>query len=246
MADKVRGRAQIICAIGAEHAGQVKQLAQAAVDCGAIALLFPPPGFLPYAQDDLVDFVAEVAADLPLPVLIYHIPQCTRDLGLENILRLIATVPNVIGLKDSSGHKPNLSRIHAAQAQGPMVFMIGSDDLLLDAFELGAVGSISGIAGACPELILPVYQAMQAGDKAAARALQDRLDEFIRHISELPSPWAMKLALQVQGLDVGTLAWPMGSKFLQKAQRFQEWFGLQVDGAGHLALGPLKAPAGSA
>lgn len=246
VADRVKGRAQLICAVGAEHAGQVKQLAQAAADCGAIALLFPPPGFLPYAQDDLVDFVAQVAADLPLPVLIYNIPQCTRDLGLENILHLIATVPNIIGLKDSSGHKPNLARIQEAQAQGPMVFMIGSDDLLFDAFEIGAVGSISGIAGACPELILSVYQAMQAGDMAAARGLQDRLDEFIRHISELPATWAVKLAQQVQGLDVGTLAWPMGPKFQQKAQRFQDWFRLQMDAAGHLAMGPLKAPVRSA
>ncbi len=236
VARKAKGRAHLICAIGGEHAGQVRQLASAAADCGAIALLFPPPGFLPYAQDDLVDFMGQVSADLPLPVLIYNIPQCTRDLGLANILRLIATVPNVIGLKDSSGHKPNLAAIQAAQAQGPMVFMIGSDDLLLEAFEHGAVGSISGIAGACPELILPLYQALHAGNKARARSLQDRLDEYIGHISELPSPWAMKLSLQVRGLDVGTLAWPMGSKLYQKVQKFQDWFAGQIGSLDHLAI----------
>src|SRR5271157_5186691 len=48
VARKAKGRAELICAIGGEHVGQVKQLAHAAVDCGAIALLFPPPGFLPY------------------------------------------------------------------------------------------------------------------------------------------------------------------------------------------------------
>src|SRR5208283_3203130 len=146
------------------------------------------------------------------PVLIYNIPQCTRDLGLANILRLIATVPNIIGLKDSSGHKPNIATIAQAQAQTPLAFIIGSDDLLLEAFEQGAVGSISGIAGACPELILPVYEALRAGKKEQARALQARLDEFIFHIRGFPSPWAMKLALQVRGLDMGALAWPMGSK----------------------------------
>jgi len=228
VARRVRGRARLICAIGGEHVGHVRQLASAAVDCGALALLFPPPGFLPYSQDDLVDFMGQVSADLPLPVLIYNIPQCTRDLGLANILHLIATVPNIIGLKDSSGHKPNLAEIQAAQARGPMVFMIGSDDLLLEAYERGAAGSISGIASACPELILPVFEALQAGKKEQARALQSRLDEFILHIHDLPSPWAMKLALQVRGLDMGALAWPMGSKLCQKAQKFQDWFSGQI------------------
>jgi 4-hydroxy-tetrahydrodipicolinate synthase len=173
VARQVRRRAQLICAIGAEHAGQV-------------------------------------SADLPLPVLIYHIPQCTRDLGMANVLRLISKVPNIIGLKDSSGDKPNLAVIQAAQAQGPMVFLIGSDDLLLEAIERGAVGSISGIASVCPELVLPIYEALRAGKKEKARALQGRLDEFILRIRDLPSPWAMKLALQVRGLEMGCLAWPMG------------------------------------
>jgi len=228
VAHRVKGRAQLICAVGGEHAGQVRQLARAAVDCGAIALLFPPPGFLPYAQNDLVDFMGQVSADLPLPVLLYNIPQCTRDLGLANVLRLIATVPNIIGLKDSSGHKPNLTEIQAAQAQGPMVFMIGSDDLLREAFEHGAVGSISGIAGACPELILPVYEALRAGRKEQARALQARLDEFISHIRDFPSPWAMKLALQVRGLEMGSLAWPMGPDLSRKARNFQDWLVGQI------------------
>lgn len=245
VARRAKGRAELICAIGGEHVGHVKQLARAAVDCGAIALLFPPPGFLPYAQDNLVDIMGEVSSELPLPVLIYHIPQCTRDLGLANILRLVATVPNIIGLKDSSGQKANLPVIHAALAQGPMVFMIGSDDLLFDAFELGAVGSISGIAGACPDLILPVSEALQARDKAGARAAQDRLDEFIRHIADFPSPWAMKLALEVRGLDAGALAWPMGPKLSGNARKFQSWFTSQIDPAGHVAIEPQKVPARS-
>jgi 4-hydroxy-tetrahydrodipicolinate synthase len=234
---QIKGRAQVICAVGGEHAGQVRQLARTAADCGAIGLLFPPPGFLPYAQSDLVEFMGQVSADLPLPVLIYHIPQCTRDLGIANVLRLIATVPKIVGLKDSSGHKPNLAEIHAAQNGGPMVFMIGSDDLLFDAFQHGAVGSISGIASACPELILPLYEALHAGNIEHARALQARLDEFIFQIHDLPSPWAMKLTLQVRGLDMGELAWPMGTKLCQRAQKFQDWF------AGQAAIYEAGAPA---
>ena len=229
VACRVKGRAQLICGIGGEHAGQVRQLARAAAECGAIALLFPPPGFLPYGQDNLVDFMGQVSADLPLPVLLYHIPQCAGDLGMANVLRLIASVPNIIGLKDSSGHRPNLAEIQATQAHQPMVFMIGSDDLLLEALERGAAGSISGIASACPELILSAYDAMRAGNTEQARALQARVDEFISHLRDLPVPWAVKLALQTRGLKIGSMTWPMGAKLGQKAQEFQQWFAGQIN-----------------
>jgi len=223
VARRANGRARLICAIGGEHVGHVKDLAHAAADCGAMALLLPPPAFYPYRQNDLVEIMGQVSGDLPLPVLLYHIPQCTRDLGLANVLRLIATVPNIMGLKDSSGQRANLPEIQAAQAQRPFVFMIGSDDLFLDAFEHGAAGAISGIAAACPELILPLYGALSAGERESAAALQARLDEFIRQAQEIPAPWVTKLALRVRGLDMGPLAWPMGSKLFRKAQDFQTW-----------------------
>ena len=228
VARRMNGRAQMICAIGGEHAGQVRQLAHAAADCGAIALLFPPPMFLPYGEEDLVDIMGQVSSDLPLPVLIYYIPQCTRELGIENVLHLIKTVPNIVGFKDSSGHRSNLATIQKAQAQGPMAFMIGSDDLFLEAFDYGAVGSISGIAPACPELILPIYEALQAGNKEKARALQARLDDFIAHVQAFPSPWATKLALQVRGVDIGTLAWPVVPNLGENIRAFQDWLTGQI------------------
>jgi dihydrodipicolinate synthase/N-acetylneuraminate lyase len=241
VAHQAKGRAEIICATGSEHVGQVKQLAREAVECGAIAILLPPPIFLPYPQQELVEFVGQVGADLPLPVLIYNIPQCTRDLGIDNVLHLINTVPNIIGLKDSSGSKANLQRIQAARAQGPIAFLIGSDDLLYEAFQNGALGSISGIASACPELVLPLYEASHACKMEQARALQARLDEFIFRIHELPSPWAIKLALQVRGLDMGTLAWPMGPELRRKAQDFQTWFADQIRTYESVPSAPAKA-----
>jgi dihydrodipicolinate synthase/N-acetylneuraminate lyase len=228
VARRINGRAQLIGAIGCELVGQVRQLARAAADCGAIALLFPPPAFLRYAQEDLVDFMAQVSADLPLPVLIYHLPQFTRDLGISNVLRLVATVPNIIGLKDSSGHQANLAEIQAAQAHGPMVFMMGSDDLLFEAFEHGAAGAISGIASGCPELVLPLYQAFRAGELARARNLQAPLNELLGRIQELPVPWAMKLALRARGLEMGSFPWPMGPNLSHKAQAFQDWYARQT------------------
>ena len=99
---------------------------------------------------------------------------------------------------------------------------MGSDDLLLEAFEHGAVGMISGIASACPELILPVYEALRAGKKEQARALQARLDEFILRFRELPPPWAIKLALKVRGLEIGIVGLADGPPPQPKSPGFPE------------------------
>jgi 4-hydroxy-tetrahydrodipicolinate synthase len=231
VARRVDGKARLLCAVGAEHAGQVRQLARAAAGAGAMAVLFPPPAYFSYAQNDLMDFVAQVSADLPLPVLLYHIPQCTRDLGIANVLRLIADIPNVIGLKDSSGVRSNMSAIAAAQAQTPLVFLTGRDELFVEAFAHGAVGVISGIAGVCPELLLPLYGALRAGRKEQAQALQARVDEFISHFGNLPAPWIIKLAFEVRGLEMGCLAWPMAPGLSKEASEFKNWFAAHLSNA---------------
>jgi len=243
LADRIQGQAQLIVGVGGEHRAHVLRLAQVAAECGAVAVLLPTAGFLPFHQEDLIDFMGQVGSELPLPTLLYHIPQCTRDLGIDHVLDLIATVPNIIGLKDSSGQKQNLDLIEAAQAKVPMVFLIGSDDLLIEAFERGAVGTISGIASACPELVLPVLSACRSGNRQEAQRRQALLDEFITHIRDLPSPWAIKLALQVRGFEVGDLAWPMGSRLHGEARRFQDWFAGWLDSADAAwAETPHKSP----
>ncbi len=224
VAKRVDGRANLILGVGGEHSGHVLRLARAAADCGAIAVLLPPPSFLPFDAGDLLNFLRQVGSELPLPVLLYNIPQFTRELGMHNILHLIESVPNILGVKDSSGLHLNLSLIQRAKARTPMVFFIGSDELLLEAFEHGANGAISGTASACPELILGVYEASRSGKKEKARALQSLLEEFLTRIRVFPSPWAIKLALQARGIETGSLGWPMGKRLCLKREEFQEWF----------------------
>lgn len=224
VARRVDGRANLILGVGGEHSGHVLRLARAGADCGAVAVLLPPPSFLRFDAGDLMNFLQQVGSELPLPVLLYNIPQFTRELGMQNILRLIRSVPNIVGVKDSSGLLLNLSLIREAKATTPMVFFIGSDELLLEAFEHGANGAISGTASACPELILGVYEAFRSGKKEKARALQILVEEFLTRIRVFPPPWAIKLALQARGIQTGSLGWPMGKRLCLKGEEFQEWF----------------------
>lgn len=229
VARRVGSRAGLIFGVGGEHSGHVRRLARAAADCGGVAALLPPPSFFQFDPAELADFLRQIAAELPLPVLLYNIPQFTAEIGLDNVLRLIRSVPKIIGLKDSSGLPENLPAIQKAKASMPMAFMIGSDDLLLAALEHGADGAVSGTAAACPELILAIYQTFYSGKKEEARQLQALLGQFLARITMLPPPWAMKLALRARGIDSGDLNWPLGERLQSAVEAFQVWLPGWID-----------------
>jgi dihydrodipicolinate synthase/N-acetylneuraminate lyase len=204
------GRAVLVSGIGCEHRGQVDRLARGVADVGAIAGLLPPPFYFQHDSGDLLEFLQTVAAELPLPVLFYNIPQFTSELSLDQVLHLIESVHNVIGLKDSSGRPENPSLLREAKASVPMAFLIGNDKFLLDSLQNGADGAISGLAAACPELIFGVYESFRSGHLENAQELQSLVNELINHITEFPLPWAIKLAMEARGLGLGAGSWPLG------------------------------------
>lgn len=222
-ARRLDGRASLVLGIGGEHYGQVLHLGRVAADCGAAAVLLPPPSFFPYDPVDLIDFMRQVVAELPLPVIFYNIPQFTDSLALRDVLRLAATAPNLAGIKDSSGDPENLAFIREAKRSN-LAFLIGSDDLLVRGLGEHADGIISGTASACPELILALYDAFHSGQEEKARALQKVLDDFLERAAAFPPPWAIKIALSSRGVDTGMLSWPMTERLRRSAESFRDWF----------------------
>ncbi|HEV2420028.1 MAG TPA: dihydrodipicolinate synthase family protein [Terriglobia bacterium] len=222
--ERVQGSAPVVAGAGAENAGQVWRFAQAAAMRGAEAVLLPPPAFFPFDADTLGEIIANVTSKLPLPVLVYHIPQFTNDLGLDTILALIESSPNVVGLKDSSGNPENPSRIGRAKAQVPMIYLNGDDSLIVDAYQHGADGAISGIASVCPEWAVVLDRSCRSGDSRRAVELQRLGNELIAQLDTLPVPWGIHLALEVRGFHMESLAWPVVSRLERPVAAFREWF----------------------
>jgi dihydrodipicolinate synthase/N-acetylneuraminate lyase len=224
VAERAKGRVPLIYGVGAGTTSQVICLAEVAAECGGIAVLVPPPFYFQYRPKDLVDILREVSANLPLPVLLYYIPQFTGRFDLREALRLIESTPNIAGIKDSSGSRKNLPLLARAKARFPMLYFSGDDALLFEAHRHGADGAISGVAAACPELLVAIEKAHRAGRRDRAKALQALLDEFIAQASAFPTPWGIKLALEARGFRVGPLSWPAGARMQSRMAKFREWF----------------------
>jgi len=224
VAHRIADRVPLVLGIGAEHSRQVLRMAEVAKDLGAIAVLLPPPSYFHFDTLDLPEMIQQVAESLPLPVLLYHLPQFTNNLGASEALDLVCSAGNIVGIKDSSGHRETLEEFAAAKHTRDFILMAGSDDLFLVALELSADGGISGLSCVFPELMLGVYHAFREGDLQRAAALQSLVQELATAVAQLPTPWGIKIALEAQGFHTGSLSWPLSSRLAARAVRFRQWF----------------------
>lgn len=220
----LRRDAVLVVGIGAASPRDVVPLGRAALDEGARAVLLSMPLFFPYAQDDLDAFSREVAAQLQGPVLLYDLPSFTTPLETDTVLTLLEQVPNIVGIKDSSGARERLPLLVEARGDRPWRLIVGDDRVLPDAMAAGWDGSISGMGGICPELLVALTAASARGDAPQTSALFGLLQELIAQASVFPTPWAIRLGLTARGIETGPLPLPSSARRRTQIAHFHAWF----------------------
>jgi 4-hydroxy-tetrahydrodipicolinate synthase len=214
----------LLVAIGAPTMRHAIDLGEAALEAGSRALLLPMPMFFRYDQDDLRAFSAEVSRNLRAPCLLYDLPDFTNGLAPETVLSLLRDEEFIVGIKDSSGRVENLAAFGGAPGREAWTLLVGDDRLLLRGLESGWNGSISGVAGFCPELLVALYRTFVESRQAEAARLQALLDELIVQLGVFPAPWGIRIGLAARGLDTGPLPLPLTPARQFQIEKFTEWF----------------------
>ena len=225
----LNGRVPIITAIGAPTFRDVIDLGKHAIEMGSTALLLPMPFFYHYTQDDLAAYVREAARQLDAPCVLYNLSGFTNPLARETSISLLRSVPNLIGIKDSSGNRDALAFLHDARKDLSTSLICGSDGLLFEALEAGWDGGISGIASCCPEVLVSLYAHYRAGRIDKARDCQRRLDELVELVGRLPFPWSIRAAAEVRGLKNGPLPYPLSDSRRSEMRRLREEYEMWFD-----------------
>src|SRR4030095_8738039 len=93
----------------------------------------------------------------------------------------LCKIPTVVGVKDWSNDIVSYERnLRALRATGRPVAMLSSFTMsLMATFLLGADGCISGMGSVTADLQAALFAAVQAGDLAEARALNERLAPLV-------------------------------------------------------------------
>ena len=223
---RMAGQGRVVVCVGTSSIFSTLRLAREAADSGCDALLLPMPYFFRYSQDDLISYCETVCASVSAPVFLYNLPSFTNPLEVATALQLLESVPNLVGLKDSSGKEENLEALATAHGKRNFSLFVGDDGLLLNALRAGWDGVVSGIASFAPELITAVYRSYRDGHEDKALANQASLEELIqRVIADLPIPWGVRLGLAARGIPNGAMHLPPSPARLRQMEEIRISFG---------------------
>lgn len=217
------GKARMLCCVGAASAARCIELARVAESEEAVGLLLPMPYFFPYAQEDLDLFCRTVAGGTRLPVLLYNLPQFTSGLEKDTVRGLIEEVPNLVGIKDSSGSLEILRDLTQRGVSASRI--VGSDTALAAALREGICdGVVSGIAGVAPEAILALYERKHQTESPGFASAARRVEEFVEHINLFPYPWGLKWVAEARGILEATTSLPLTKHRLEQKAQLIGWF----------------------
>ena len=196
------GRVPVLAALIEASTDDALRLADFAAEQGAAALVLTPPFYFPIPQDAVIQYAERLIPRLPLPVYLYNIPVFTKVPFEPETFARLAQLPRVVGIKDSGGDLAKLAQTRALLPDMPILW--GPEEILFEAMDAGATGGVNGGANLFPELYVALYNAIAAGDRQRARALQDLVARIGREVyNAAASPgfvFGIKCALEVLGL----------------------------------------------
>jgi 4-hydroxy-2-oxoglutarate aldolase len=183
---------------------------RAAANVGADVALVVTPYFYKSSMTSevLTRFFTEVADASPIPIFIYNVPQNTGVVIDSATIAGLAAHENIAGLKDSSGVMGALSDTLRLAPQEFNVF-VGNGGILYPALAMGAKGAVLAAACVVPRACVDLYEAVQTGDHAKARDLQNRIGPIAHIVTAGLGVPALKVALELAGFFGGTPCPPL-------------------------------------
>ena len=205
MLDQAAGRVPVYFGIGAISTKKCCRLAKMAVEAGAAGISVLQPMFLKPTEAELYNHFKTIAESVPeTPMLLYNNPGrvgYTMSAGL--VERLAHEVPNIVGMKDTSGDITQTSEFIRRTRDVNFKVFGGKDTLLYASLCHGAVGGVCTAANFMPELITDVYNKFVAGDLAGSLEAQFKLNPVRLSMDAASFPVAAKDMANLRGRNMG-------------------------------------------
>lgn len=200
----------LIAGAGAQSTARTIALAERMAAAGADALLVVTPNYYRglMTAGVLVEHYRAVAEVSPVPLLLYNVPANTGlNIPIEAIVEL-ASHPNVIGTKDSSG---DIGRLAETVRRCPDDFRVlaGSGGFMLPALSVGAVGAVAALANIAARPMADLIASFEAGEPERARGIQARLLAPNRAVTARFGVPGLKAALEMLGFYGGPVRGPL-------------------------------------
>ncbi|TAN27344.1 MAG: 4-hydroxy-tetrahydrodipicolinate synthase [Castellaniella sp.] len=195
------------------HAAQAREL-------GYDGLLCTAPPYSLASQEGILLHFRKLAKATPLPIILYDFPQRVGVQIAEETVHELAKVPNIVGVKESSG---NFNRaLSLIQARIPDFQIIcGADDTAADFLFWGVRSWISGGANVFPAEQVAMVKAATAGRWDEVRSLMTGMYPVIQAMESGDYNQKAKLGCSRHGVNAGTVRVPLAPLSAAGEQAFR-------------------------
>jgi 4-hydroxy-tetrahydrodipicolinate synthase len=229
--EEAGGRVPVVAGAGGYNTAEVAEQAREMERAGADGLLSVTPYYNKPTPDGLVEHYKAIADATSLPVILYNVPSRTGCNIDPRTLARLAAIPNVVGVKESSGSLFQISEVCCAVPES-FVVVSGDDVLTLPVMAVGGHGVISVAANEIPAELARLVELFERGQVAEAQTLHKRLVPLLLGNFIESNPIPVKYVCAQMGLLEERYRLPMvppRAETREKLARIMEDFGLRSD-----------------
>ncbi len=204
------GRAPVLAGVMLPASGPAVEAARQAAGEGADAVVVGSPYYLPVDAGAQARHVEAALAAVPVPALLYNIPQATHHVLAPETVTALAREPRIVGIKDSAGDFQAFQAFLAVRrVRADFRVLQGHEHLAAASLLHGADGLVPGLGNVAPRLCVLLRDAARRGDIAACRQLQEEIADLATVYAQGHWLPALKAACALLGLGDGRPAPPL-------------------------------------
>lgn len=201
--DQVKGRIPVYVGASAITTKECVRLTKMAKEKGAYAVTVLTPMFISPNNDELYIHYRSIAESEDIPILLYNNPDRTGVNLSADLVERLSKVPNIVGVKDSSGDLTLTSEYIRRTRDVGFNVLAGRDTMILATLVYGGTGTVAATANVVPKLVVEIYEKFMSGDIKGALAAQYKLAPLRIAFNLGSFPVVTKDALNLIGIDVG-------------------------------------------
>ncbi|MCU9600703.1 4-hydroxy-tetrahydrodipicolinate synthase [Pallidibacillus thermolactis] len=201
-------RVPVIAGTGSYNTRESVELTKKAEKIGVDGILLVAPYYNKPNQAGLYEHFKTIAENTDLPIMLYNIPgRSVVNIEPETVIRL-SEIPNIKAIKEAGGNLDQMTEI-IANTPDDFELYSGDDGFTLPVLAIGGAGVVSVASHIIGNEMKQMIQAFLAGDHRKAAKLHQKLLPLMKGLFKAPSPVPVKTALQIKGINVGSVRLPL-------------------------------------
>ena len=218
----INKRIPVIAGTGSNCTQSAIELSKEAEKSGVDGLLLVTPYYNKATQNGLKAHYKAIAKEVNVPIILYNVPSRTGTrLAPQTVVDLCHEVPNIVGVKDATGDISEVAELMSL-AKGTVDVYSGNDDQIVPVLSLGGKGVISVLSNILPKETHDMVASYLDGDVVKSCEMQLKYFDLVKALFCEVNPIPVKKALNLMGMEVGSLRLPLTEMEDANAKRLDE------------------------